>query len=595
MPESLPSHLRKYITQQNQEQYTPVDHSVWRYILRQLRSFLKVHAHESYLEGLEKTGITTDRIPRIEDISRKIEKFGWRALPVSGFIPPAAFMELQSLSVLPIAADMRTLEHLLYTPAPDIVHEAAGHAPILVQPEFAAYLKRYAQVARKALISHEDLEVYNAIRDLSDTKESPQSTPADIERAEQRLHQANKNVTHLSEASLLGRMNWWTAEYGLIGELENPKIFGAGLLSSVGEAKWCLSEKVKRIPLSIDCLNYSYDITEPQPQLFVAKDFQHLSDVLDEMSRTMAFKTGGPEGVKKAIQAQTVNTIELDSGIQIGGECREMILDDRGHLAYLIFKGPTQLAYSDHELPGHGKDYHREGFGTPLGRLRLFPNKMTSELLDEEWAQTLHQANDKNLNRSQLHLGDRISLDFESDLKIQGEFAGFVEKDSKKIILTLKNSHASYHSRILFQPEWGNFDLALGDRVTSVYSGPPDRKNYGEQDDFVVAQVPRPLYSEKDQERHRGHQILHFARAGSFDKSVALRDQSAFLVFCNAHLLAFPDDWLFALDSYEFALQQKWSSAAENLKKILDHLRAFNPKNQSLIDDGLELVNKKGE
>src|SRR5690606_28585754 len=115
-----------------------------------------------------KTGISDDQIPRIDEMDRKLSEFDWGAVPVSGFIPPAAFMEFQSLGILPIASDMRSLDHIGYTPAPDIVHEAAGHAPILINPEFASYLKRYAEVARNAIVSRADMRQYAAIRALSD-------------------------------------------------------------------------------------------------------------------------------------------------------------------------------------------------------------------------------------------------------------------------------------------------------------------------------------------------------------------------------------------------------------------------------------------
>jgi phenylalanine-4-hydroxylase len=289
----LPDHLKKYIVDQDNINYTPKEQAIWRYILRQLKNFLKDHAHESYLSGLDKTGISSEEIPRIKDISKHLEKFGWRALPVSGFIPPAAFMELQSLSVLPIASEMRSLDHLKYTPAPDIVHEAAGHAPFLAHPEFAEYLKKYSSVAKKAIVSKEDLDIYEAIRVLSDVKENPASTKDQIFEAEKTLEKVVAENKTVSEAAELGRMNWWTAEYGLIGSLENPKIFGAGLLSSVGESKACLESKVKKLPLTIDCLKYSYDITEQQPQLFVTPSFKHLETVLAEMAEGMAFKTGG--------------------------------------------------------------------------------------------------------------------------------------------------------------------------------------------------------------------------------------------------------------------------------------------------------------
>jgi phenylalanine-4-hydroxylase len=52
---------------------------------------------------------------------------------VDGFIPPNAFMEFQAYNVLVIASDIRQLEHIEYTPAPDIIHEGAGHAPSRIQ------------------------------------------------------------------------------------------------------------------------------------------------------------------------------------------------------------------------------------------------------------------------------------------------------------------------------------------------------------------------------------------------------------------------------------------------------------------------------
>ena len=116
-------------------------------------------------------------------MDEKLRRFGWRAVAVSGFIPPAAFMEFQSLGVLPIACDMRKLENLAYTPAPDIVHEAAGHAPIIADPEYAAYLREYGEVSRKAIFTDQDMAVYEAIRNLSGVKEDPASTPEQLAAA----------------------------------------------------------------------------------------------------------------------------------------------------------------------------------------------------------------------------------------------------------------------------------------------------------------------------------------------------------------------------------------------------------------------------
>ena len=104
-------------------------------------SFFSKNAHSVYLDGLKKTGITLNKIPKIESINKKLNDFGWKAVCVRGFIPPNAFMEFQSLKILPIAADMRSHNNLTYTPAPDIVHEAAGHSPMISDSDYAEYLK----------------------------------------------------------------------------------------------------------------------------------------------------------------------------------------------------------------------------------------------------------------------------------------------------------------------------------------------------------------------------------------------------------------------------------------------------------------------
>jgi len=180
----IPEHLKPFIAHQDASLYTPIDHASWRYILRISRRFFSEHAHAKYLRGLEETGISHERIPLVSEMDEKLKRFGWRAVPVSGFIPPSVFMEFQSLGILPIACEMRTLEHLAYTPAPDIVHEAAGHAPIIADPEYSQYLRNYGEVSRKAIFSSQDIKLFEAIRDLSDIKEDPRSTSDDVARAQ---------------------------------------------------------------------------------------------------------------------------------------------------------------------------------------------------------------------------------------------------------------------------------------------------------------------------------------------------------------------------------------------------------------------------
>jgi phenylalanine-4-hydroxylase len=322
--DKLPAHLRRYVVSQDYGAYTPRDHAVWRHILRRLTGHLKDKAHGSYLAGLEATGIGLERIPSLDEMNLRLAKLGWSAVAVRGFIPPAVFTELQALRVLAIAADIRTFEHVAYTPAPDIVHESAGHAPIIADARYAEYLRRCGVAGFKAIASVEDEAVFQAIRNLSVVKEDPAATADDVAHAEERLHAASASRRYVSENTRASRLYWWTAEYGLVGDLAEPRIYGAGLLSSIGEAEHCLSPEVRKVPLSPACADTEFDITRMQPQLFVARDFEHLFEVLDAFEASMAWKRGGDYGLEEAQKARTVNHLVLADGLELTGKVAEL-------------------------------------------------------------------------------------------------------------------------------------------------------------------------------------------------------------------------------------------------------------------------------
>ena len=568
MQKPIPHHLKKYIVEQTPQAYTPEDQAVWRYIMRQLKSHLSTYAHDCYVEGLSKTGISIDMIPRIDVINERLQKFGWGAIPVSGFIPPAVFMEFQSLGYLPIASDMRSIEHILYTPAPDIVHEAAGHAPILVDPSFANYLKEYAQVAKKAIISDEDLGIYKAIRQLSDIKEHPNSTPKQIETAERYLEEMNKRVSYTSEASLLGRMNWWTAEYGLIGPVDSPKIFGAGLLSSIGESQNCLKDEVTKISLSIDCINYSYDITEQQPQLFVTPNFDKLSKVLCELSETMAFKRGGLYGLQAAQRSHTINTVELDSGLQISGILSEIICDSDNEPIFVKFNSPTQVSFNDHQLEGHSKEYHQHGYSTPLGRVD---------------GVNLGYASKNELKRLNLCRGQKTQLHFDSGIILTGEVLDLNFRNDKLILVSFKECKMVYKEMTLFEPHWGTFDLAIGSKVVSVFHGPADKESYGVLDDFMAARVLKKEVNSETAERHSFYQTIRDYR--DHPESNDLNE-----IYRN-YLEKFCDHWLPGLEIFElFHINYPDDLRTKELKDHLLKLTHKDKTTQICVTDGIELI-----
>jgi phenylalanine-4-hydroxylase len=323
--EALPAHLRRWVVEQDYAAYTASDQQTWRTILGRLTTELPARAHPRYLAGLASTGIGVERIPSLDEMNEKLERFGWGAVAVAGFISPAAFTELQSRRVLAIATAIRRPEHLDYTPAPDIVHESAGHAPLLADARYAEYLQRCGEVSWRAIGAAEDRAVFEAVRDLSVVKEDAGATPDQLALAEGRLQAALASVPFASEGARAGRLYWWTAEYGLVGPLEAPKLYGAGLLSSLGEAARCLDPRVRKVRLDAGCAEVSFDITRMQPQLFVAEDFDQLFTVLEAFAATLSFRRGGDHGLGEALRSRTVVELGLPGGRTLSGRVAEVV------------------------------------------------------------------------------------------------------------------------------------------------------------------------------------------------------------------------------------------------------------------------------
>ena len=464
MINKIPHHLKKYIVEQNYNDYTAIDQACWKFIMKISISFFKKNADSSYLKGLKKTGVTIDKIPKIKEINKALIKIGWQAVCVRGFIPPHAFMEFQSLRIMPIAADMRSHKNLTYTPSPDIVHEAAGHLPIIVNKDYSNYLSKYGEIAIKALMSNEDLNLYYAIRDLSDIKEKPNSTRYMIKKYEKKLNNAYDNITFTSESALLSRMNWWTVEYGLIKKNNKTNIFGAGLLSSVAESENSLKKNVKKIPLNLNCIKYNYDITEQQPQLFVTPNFKYLSKLLTQLSKKMSFQKGGIYGIKEAYKCNSICTIKLDSSVEISGIIERYIIY-KNNISFIKLKGPAQISYNNEQIKGQGPDFHYHGYSCPIGKIKKY-NKPISDL-------TNNQQNNLNLKKNKY-----IELDFLGGIKLKGKIIKLYKKKSKLILLSLENCLIKKKNEILFMPDWGQFDLICGNNIVSVYNGPADRNNY---------------------------------------------------------------------------------------------------------------------
>lgn len=354
-PPFVPVHLRQYVREQDESQYSAVDQAVWRFVLLQLQAKLADGAHPSYGAGLAATGISVDRIPSIAEMNDKLGRFGWGAVCVDGFVPPRVFQEFQAAGILPIAGDIRSRQHLPYTPAPDIIHEAAGHAPILPDAVFAGYLRRLGALGAEAFTLPEESAVFEAIHLLSEIKERPGVPASEVNGAEMHLQIALAAVPAVSEAALLSRLYWWTAEYGLVGTPDDFKLYGAGLLSSLGESHSCRAASVLKLPLDATCLDVPYDITRRQPQLFVARSFEDLHRVLDDVERRL--RRDRPTALARALRSRDVATVTFSSGGAAIGVLAKVGAADgavtdadgpgpgAGAPAWLAFEGPFAFTY----------------------------------------------------------------------------------------------------------------------------------------------------------------------------------------------------------------------------------------------------------
>ena len=576
--DSLPLHLQPFAAFQEYSNYTPRDHAAWRFLLTQLRSNLSETAHPVYLEGLERTGISLDSIPKIEEMNDRLKEIGWRAVVVDGFVPPAIFMEFQAHKVLVIAVDMRTFDHMLYTPAPDIVHESAGHAPFIVDVDYAEFLQRFGELGMRAVASKGDLDVYEAIRKLSIVKESLSATEEEIAAAEKELVDANEENSIPSEAALLARLHWWTVEYGLVGELDDYRIFGAGLLSSLGESVNCLDDsKVTKLPLTVNAINQSYDITREQAQLFVTKSCRHLTQVLEEFGKRMCFSQGGAESVSKAIEAKTVNTAVLNSGVEVSGQFSEAITDAAGNLAYIKTIGSTQLSYKGRELPNQGIEHHPHGFGSPVGRLQTFERCLSSYTIDE-------------LKQRDIEVGKPVCLEFLSGVKVQGSLTHITRQDQKNLIFTFEQCTVTgWDGEILFDPDWGVYDMTIGDSVDSVYGGSAD------QTAFPIYQAPSRQvtisqdYNDQDLEMFSMYEDVRALRLSQSADAGAINDMAERVLAQESA------DWLLIFETLElFASEAGASSLRDKLVQALcQQLEGADDQKTRLINYGLERIGVK--
>jgi phenylalanine-4-hydroxylase len=265
------------VVEQPWDSYTATDHSVWRALFRRQREILAGRACAEFLASQDQMGMGEDAIPKFSELNLQLRaSTGWEVIGVEGLLPELTFFEHLANRRFPVTWWIRRPEQLDYLSEPDLFHDLFGHVPLLMNPIFADYMQAYGRGGVKA-------------------------------------HGVGAEA--LAE---LTRLYWYTVEFGLINTDEGLRIYGAGIVSSSGESRYCLESpapnrigfellRVMRTRYRIDTFQKTYFVIDGFDQLFDATgpDFRPYYKQLDKQETIPAgevlasdrvFQRGSGEG-----------------------------------------------------------------------------------------------------------------------------------------------------------------------------------------------------------------------------------------------------------------------------------------------------------
>jgi phenylalanine-4-hydroxylase len=229
-----------YLIRQDYAAYTQEQHAVWTELVERVYPELEKHAAREYLEGFEIIGLQRDCLPHLGSISARLEpRTGWNSTPVSGFLPAPAFFEMLATRRFPTTTWLRSRDSLEYTPEPDIFHDVFGHVPMHAHAVFAGFLERYGRVCAA--------------------------------------------ITDEAVLEKLGRIFWYTVEFGVIRQGGEIKAYGSGIISSQGECRNVMSGRCLIREFSLDeVLRTPVKVDELHKLLFAVESFDQIYDAMHE-------------------------------------------------------------------------------------------------------------------------------------------------------------------------------------------------------------------------------------------------------------------------------------------------------------------------
>ncbi|MFM9021823.1 MAG: phenylalanine 4-monooxygenase, partial [Sediminibacterium sp.] len=303
--------------------------------------------------------------------------------------------------------------------------------------------------------------------------------------------------------------------------------------------------------------------------------FQNLIDVLEQFERRMAFRVGGYESMAKAIECKNICTAVYSSGLQVSGIFVAAHVDRSGQLKYIQAQGPTELAHSDVQLPGHDTSYHRDGFGSPVGKLKGHTLPL------ENW-------DDATCLAQGLVAGKTVELNFESGICVQGKLEQVLRKEEKIILLTFTDCTVKdADGKVYFDPAWGNYDMAVGEKIVSVFNGVADKNHLVDQLYVSSNLTSQPNYTESDKQYHTLFQQIRTIRENHSSKKdlIEIRRQL---------VNTFNEDWLASMEILELVAEDPdYSNLAEEVRNYLLQQKEKFPQYNKLIEDGLRIIDAK--
>ena len=216
--------------------YSPREQRVWRYVAEDLEELHERYASPFYLRAKRELGIQTDRIPQLTEMNRRLKELtNFRLAPIEGLVETRGFLSWLSYRTMLCTQYIRHHSQPAYTPEPDIVHESIGHIPMFTNQNFADFSQFIGLGARIA---------------------------------------TDQQLEHL------GRLYWFTVEFGMVEHEGDVKAYGAGLLSSFGELEHAFSDEVERRPFDLEqVINHEYTYSDMQPVLYVIPSYAELKEV----------------------------------------------------------------------------------------------------------------------------------------------------------------------------------------------------------------------------------------------------------------------------------------------------------------------------